>query len=171
MLIVAAQIRFSSRMRPDQKLRGSPRQSSTLVGHRARNTRHAPDHEPDEEADLPEASKLDVGEALVAEPEPALLDVAHDAEPIADQRTRDDDQRHPKQDVDEECLPARLAAAGDGGRQEQAGADPRHPDPNDWRLNVHVAQEIKWQVVVRARDRRSCADRNKQCAMMVPARI
>ena len=50
--------------------------------------------------------------------------------------------------VDEQALSARLAPAGDGWGQEQAGADPRHADPDDRRLDVHVAQEVERQDVV-----------------------
>ena len=59
----------------------------------------APENKPDEEADLPEAAKLDVRKALIAEPEPALVDDAHDPEVVADQGARDDEQRHPEQQV------------------------------------------------------------------------
>ena len=39
-------------------------------------------------------------------------------------------------------------AAGDGGRQEQRRADPRQPDPDDRRLDMHVAQEVEGQEIV-----------------------
>ena len=74
--MVAAQIRFSSRMRPDQKSRVA-RQSSMFVG-RAKD-QNTPDQKPEEEANLPKTSKLNVREALIAEPKPSALDVAHDA--------------------------------------------------------------------------------------------
>ena len=49
----------------------------------------------------------------------SLVDVAHDAEIVADQRAGDDQQRHPEQQIDQQALAARLAAAGDRGREEQ----------------------------------------------------
>ncbi len=76
------------------------------------------------------------------------VDVAHDAEPVADQRAGDDQQRDPEQQVDQETLSARLPPAGDRGRQEQPGADPRDADPDDRRLDVHVAQEVERQDVL-----------------------
>ena len=56
----------------------------------------APDQQADEEADLPEPAELDVGQALIAEPEPAAVDIAHDAEPVADQRAGDDESTSPR---------------------------------------------------------------------------
>ena len=75
----------------------------------------------------------------------ALLHVAHNAEPIADQRAGDDNQGDPEQDIDQQTLAARLAPAGDRRRQKQPGADPAHADPDDRRLDVHVAQEVERQ--------------------------
>jgi len=46
------------------------------------------------------------------------------------ERAHDDGARHPEQQVDEECLTLWLAAA-DRRRQEQAGADPGKPDPDE----------------------------------------
>ena len=74
--------------------------------------------------------------------------IAHDAEPVADQRAGDDDQGHPEQHVDEKPLAARLAPAGDRRSEEQAGADPADADPDDRRLDVHVAEEVEWQELV-----------------------
>src|SRR5262249_53453211 len=61
---------------------------------------------------------------------------------------RDDDKRHPKQDVHEKRLPGRIATTGHGWGQKEAAADPSDSDPDDGCLNMHVAQEIEWQVVV-----------------------
>ena len=91
---------------------------------------------------------MDVGEALVAEPEPFSVDVAHDAKPVADQRARDDDQSDPEQKIDQEALPRRFAAAGDGRCEEQGRADPRDADPHNRRLDVHITKKIKRQDVV-----------------------
>src|SRR5208283_163422 len=41
-----------------------------------------PDQQAKEEADLPEPPELNVGQSLVAEPEPAAVDIAHDAQPV-----------------------------------------------------------------------------------------
>ena len=159
------------RGRPDQvfepdaarpELAVSPAAALRQVGHRARNTSTLQTRRPSEEADLPEAAELDIGQALIAEPEPAAVDVPHDAKPVADQRAGDDDQRHPEQQIDQQPLAARLAAAGDGRREEQAGADPGDADPDDRRLDVDVAQEIERQVGVRGRARRSCAGHNRR---------
>src|SRR5579872_5672761 len=98
------------------------------VGPEGAEHQRAPDRQPREEADLPGAAELDVGKALLAEPEPALLHVAHDVEIIARERAGDDGHRHPEERVDEPGLPFRLGAA-DGRRQEERRADPRHADP------------------------------------------
>ena len=85
MLMVEAQIRCSMRIRP-----GARNLASRLPPHRRRRPQrahhqHAPRRKPDEESDLPEAAELDIGEALVSKPEPALVDDPPDAEVIADQ--------------------------------------------------------------------------------------
>ena len=147
MLIVAAQIRFSIRMRPDQNWRVACR-SAAPVGHSARKTSALQISRPTKKPICQNAAELDVGQSLVAEPEPAAVDVAHDAQPVADQRAGDDDQRHPEQHIDEQPLAARLPAAGDRRGEKQAGADPAHTDPDDRRLDVHVAQEVERQEVV-----------------------
>src|SRR5665213_1586045 len=46
-----------------------------------------PQRQANEEADLPETAELNIRQALIAEPEPVLVDYPHDAEIIADQRT------------------------------------------------------------------------------------
>ncbi|KGS21380.1 putative nitric-oxide reductase domain protein [Burkholderia pseudomallei MSHR7343] len=107
----------------------------------------APEHEADEQADLPEAPQLEVRQPLIAEPEPAVLDHAHDAEIVADQRAGDDHHGGPEQPVDQRPLAARFPAA-DRGREKQPGADPRQADPYDRRLNVDAAPEIERQHVV-----------------------
>ena len=86
---------------PRPELPGGPPQH--LAG-RPQGAKHqaAPDQQACEKAYLPDPSELDVREALVAEPEPGLLPhMAHDAEPIPDQRTGDDDQGDVEQDVDQ----------------------------------------------------------------------
>ena len=124
MLMVAAQIRCSSRMRPVQNCRVAC-DSVSPVGHSARNTSTLQHQQRRRRtADLPEPAELDVGQPLIAEPEPAFVDVAHDAEIVADQRAGDDEQRDPEQEIDQQSLALRLAAAGDRRREEQAGADP-----------------------------------------------
>ena len=121
--MVAAQIRCSSRMRAAPELPGRLDQRIAARPQRAEH-QPAPAQQRDEEQDLPEAAELDVGQALVAEPEPAFVDHALDAEIIAEQRGGDDEQRHPEQQVDQQPLPLRLAAAGDRRGDEQAARDP-----------------------------------------------
>ena len=147
-------------MRPDQNCPAAFRHSAVRRPQRAHH-QHAPQRQPDEEADLPEAAELDIGEALVAEPEPALVDHPHDAEIVADQRAGDDQQRHPEQQIDQEMLALCLLAAGDGGGEEQRRADPGKPDPDDRRLDMDVAQEVEGQEVVDRRCRRSSPDHNR----------
>ena len=106
----------------------------------------APEGKPDEEADLPEATELDIGEALVSEPEPIPIDDPHDTEIVADQRARDDEQRDPEQHIDQPVLALGFLAAGNGRGEEQRGADPGETDPNDRRLDMHVAQEVERQL-------------------------
>jgi hypothetical protein len=57
------------------------------VGQSARNTSRLQIEEPD----LPRSAELDVGKPLIAEPEPAVADIPHDAEIIADERADDDE--------------------------------------------------------------------------------
>ena len=73
------------------------------------------------------------------------LSTSPDAQPVADKSAGNDEQRDPEQQVDQNALAARLAAAGDRRGQEQAGADPADADPNDRRLDMHVAQEVERQ--------------------------
>src|SRR6185312_16210571 len=101
------------------------------------------DQETEEEADLPEPPELDVGKTLIAEPEPAAFQIAHDAQPVAYQRPGDDDERHPEQQVDEDSLSACFAPASDCRGEEEPGADPPHPDPDNRGLDVDVAQEVE----------------------------
>lgn len=84
--------------RPDEILKPNGARPELPRGLRQRPSRgpqgaeheQAPDHEPKEKSDLPEVAQLNVRQALIAEPEPAVPDIAHDAEVIADQRVRDD---------------------------------------------------------------------------------
>ena len=136
-------------LEPDPPGPELPRRRRQLGAGRPQRAEHqqAPDHQAGEEADLPGAAELDVGQALIAEPEPAFADVAHDAEIIAGERADDDEQRHPEQQIDEEALSLRLAAA-DRRRQEQGRADPGEADPDDRRLDVDVAQEVERQEAI-----------------------
>ena len=108
----------------------------------------APAQQRHEEQDLPEAPELDVGQALVSEPEPAFVDQPLDAEVIAEQRGTDHEQRDPEQEIDEESLPLRLAPSGDRRRDEQPARDPAEPDPDDRRLEVEASQEVEREDVV-----------------------
>ena len=83
----------------------------------------APDHQSGKKSDLPETAELNIGQALIAEPEPSVLDVAHDAEIVAGESADDDKKRHPEQKIDQKPLTLGLMSA-DGGRQKQRGADP-----------------------------------------------
>jgi hypothetical protein len=76
-----------------------------------------------------------------------LADVAHDAEVIADDGTSNDDERHPEQEIDQKALPLGFTPA-DRRRQEQPGTDPRQADPDNWCLDMHVAQEVKRQEAI-----------------------
>ena len=146
MLIVAAQIRFSIRMRPDQNWRVACHRRTG----RPQRPKHqgTPDQQAEEETDLPEPPKLDVRLSLVAEPEPAIIDIAHDAQPVAGQRAGDNGQRHPEQHVDEQSLAAGFPSPCNRRSEEQPGADPADADPNNRRLDVYVPQEVKWQDLV-----------------------
>src|ERR1019366_9132802 len=70
---------------PDPPSPELPRRRRQLRVGRPERAEHeqAPDHQTGEETDLPGAAELDVGEALIAEPEPAFMDIPHDAEIIA----------------------------------------------------------------------------------------
>ena len=120
------------------------------VAARPKRAKHepAPAQQRDEEQYLPEAAELDVGQALVAEPEPAFVDHALDAEIIAEKGGDDDEQRDPEQQVDEKALALRFASAGDCRSDEQTARDPAEPDPDDRRLQMEAAQEVERQDVV-----------------------
>ena len=77
--------------------------------------------------------------ALVAEPEPALVDHALDAEIVAGQGRGDNHQRDPEQRLDQHSLAASLASAGDRRSEEKAAGDPAQTDPDDRRLGVEAA--------------------------------
>jgi hypothetical protein len=144
-LIVAAQIRCSSPIWPLQNCFVAWTSVSRL-GQRAEHEA-APAQQRDEE-DLPEAPELDVGEALVAEPEPAFVDHALDAEVVSGERRCDYRQRDPEEKIDEEALPFCFATARDRRSDEQAARDPTEPDPDDRRLDVEAPQEIERQEVI-----------------------
>ena len=87
MLIVAAQIRFSSRMRPVRS--AALPAGARPVGHRARNTSPLRPGAR-EEADLPEPARAECRTVPGCRTRTSRSRLAHDAEPIADQRTGDD---------------------------------------------------------------------------------
>src|ERR1019366_5883096 len=93
---------------------------------------------------LPEAPELDIGQALIAEPEPSFVDVAHNAEVIADEGANNDEKRHPEQEIDQHGLTLGFTPAYGRG-QEQRGADPRQADPDNRSLDMHIAQEVERQ--------------------------
>ena len=144
------------RRRPDQMLEADsaapelPGRFDERVAAWPQRAEHeaAPAQQRDEEQNLPEAAELDVGEALVAKPEPAFVDDALDSEIVAGERSCDDEQRHPEEQVDQEPLALRLAPAGDRRSDEQAAGDPPEPDPDDRRLKVEAPEEIVRQNVV-----------------------
>ena len=152
MLMVEAQIRCSSRMRPDQNWRGRLPQRGAGRPQRAQH-QHAPDQQAEEEADLPEPPELDVGESLVAEPEPAVVDIAHDAELVADQRAGDDDAASPRT-ADRPAIPGRVPPARRRSRARGTAPAPIQDDadPDDRRLDMHVAQEVERQEIVQIAD-------------------
>ena len=76
------------------------------------------------------------------------VDVAHDAEPVADQCAGDDQQRHPEQQVHQKALTARLLAAGDGGARNRPAPIHDTPIHTIGDLDVHVAQEVERQYVM-----------------------
>src|SRR6185437_17068755 len=124
------------------ELPGRRRERATIGPERPQDE-HAPDRKPGEEADLPSAAELDVGEALVPEPEPAVtqvraLEVPHDVEVVARKGAHDDGECHPEENVNEHGLSLGFCVT-DRGRQEESGADPGKPDPDDGRLRMHVA--------------------------------
>src|SRR5271165_6139273 len=107
----------------------------------------APDREPGEKAYLPRPAKLDVRKPLIAEPKPAFADIPYDAEIITDERADDDEQRDPEEHIHEESLAFRLAAANRRG-EKQGRADPRQADPDNWRLNVDIPEEVEGQEAI-----------------------
>ena len=98
----------------------------------------APAQERGEEADLPEAAELDIGQALVAEPEPAFVDDALDSEIVAGERRHDDEQRNPEEKIDQQALALRLAPTRDRRSDEQPARDPAESDPDDRRLEMEA---------------------------------
>ena len=57
---------------------------------------HQPEHQADEEQDLPEAAEVDVFISLAAEPEPHVAEALLDAQPLAGERSADDQHNAPK---------------------------------------------------------------------------
>ena len=123
------------RGRPDQMLQpdaARPELPRRLPEHSAGRPQcpehqQAPHDQPDEEPDLPEPPELDVRQALIAEPEPVAVDIAHDAEPVPNKRTGNDHQRDPEQQIDQNSLAAGLPAAGNRGARNRPA--PIHDTP------------------------------------------
>ncbi len=63
-------------------------------------------------------------------------------------RARDDQERHPEQEINQEVLALGFLSAGDGRGEKQRRADPGQADPDDRRLDVDVAQEVEGQEIV-----------------------
>ena len=95
-----------------------------------------PEEEPDREQHLPQASEVEVLEALQAEPvRGGVLEHAVHAEVGADQRAEDDDGERAEQREGELALVLGLAP-GDHRRQEDAGRDERGRHPEQRELDV-----------------------------------
>ena len=93
-----------------------------------------PEHEAGREADLPEATEIDVLVPAVTEPEPCLAEVPLHAEPFARKRAHRDEDERAEQDVHAEPLEARLVT--DGGPDVEPRREPRGRDPEDADLEV-----------------------------------
>ena len=101
-----------------------------------------PDEQAEREQDLPEAAQIEVLEALVAEPGPAVAAPAVDAGELADQAARP--RRRPARRAarrPSQLLTARLAP-GDHRGQEDAGGEERGRHPEDRELDVPGARQV-----------------------------
>ncbi len=107
----------------------------------------APEGEADGEADLPGPAELEIGEPLIADPEPGAVDHPHDPEIVAEQRAADDEDGDGEEEVDQSRLALRLTP-GDERSEEEGGGDPGKPDPDDRRLEVDRAERVEGEDVV-----------------------
>ncbi|MCY1346819.1 hypothetical protein D9M69_329150 [compost metagenome] len=127
--------------------RGEQRQQVLVArlaqgGNHAAQHQHQPEGHAEELADLPQAAKVDVLVALVAEPEVQLR--RHhlgDRQVVAGVRADHHHDQRPEQDVDAELLVFRVLAAVDQRRQEQAGGEEAGGDPEQRALQVPGAHE------------------------------
>ncbi len=111
---------------------------------RTRRTRHSIQthaEDPDREQDLPEATEIEVLEALVAEPLGGSRRPAVNAGELADQAAADDEGERAEQGVRQQVLALRLAL-GDHRRQEDPGGQERRRDEEDRELHVPGAHEV-----------------------------
>ena len=114
----------------------------------AAHHQHQPEDQADEERQLPDAAKLDVLIALVAEPpvqvrgHPALQ--RHE---LATEGTDHHDDQCPEEHVHTQLLVLGILAAVDDGDEEQASSQEARGDPEDGRLDVPGAGQRVRQVL------------------------
>src|SRR4051794_33280898 len=84
---------------------------------------HKPEHQADEEQDLPQPSQVDIFETLASEPEPQVAELLLDAHPFACQGSANDENQCGEQHIDSQALELRLMAA-DRRANVQAGRKP-----------------------------------------------
>ena len=120
-----------------------PRCSRFSRARSPRIDRH-PEEEADREQHLPEAAKVEILEALLAEPASRSAEPAVDAAEFAAQAAHDHDRERPEQPVGEPALALGLAA-GDHRREEDPGGEERGRDQEDRELQVPGAGEVEGQ--------------------------
>ncbi len=95
-----------------------------------------PQHQADEQIDLPEAADVGVFPALVTEPEVLRqAELVHHRHPLAGERAHHDQDQADEQEVDTQPLELRLMP-GDSRGQVQAGGQPGGCDPQDRQLGM-----------------------------------
>ena len=112
----------------------------------SRDHQHKPQHQADEQQDLPEASEIDVFISLTAEPEPHVAETLLDAQPFAGERSADHENQRTEECVHTKPLVLRLVTA-DSRSNVKSGGQPRRSDPENGDLEMPGARDGVGQIL------------------------
>jgi hypothetical protein len=121
----------------------SAEKKNSQAAQAAKKNNH-PENQTKDQKDLPEAAKIEVLETLGAEPRPSTLNPALNSCVFASQASENDDDQSAEQSEGKPVLTARLPS-GNHGREENAGGQKRGGNPENRKLNMPGARDVKGQ--------------------------
>ncbi len=124
---------------------GTALRSGLEGGHQGARHQEQPDHQADEEEQLPEPAEVNIFISLVSQPE--ILDqseLLHHAEPLTDQRSHNDHEEGQEQEVDTQSLESGFLATHCGCQVKSRG-QPGGCDPENGQLDVPRTGNGIWQ--------------------------